>query len=154
MDAVLLTHGHFDHVGGVETIVTKTNCALWMSESDWSQFPGPVIAHYFPLANCDFTDVQFCEDGQVISAGGLKFTALSTPGHTTGSMCFICEDTLFSGDTLFARSCGRTDLPGGNWGRMQQSLSRLAGLSGDYNVCPGHGPATKLSVERAFNPYF
>ena len=154
VDAVLLTHGHFDHVGGVETIVTKTNCALWMSESDWSQFPGPVIAHYFPLANCDFTDVQFCEDGQVISAGGLKFTALSTPGHTTGSMCFICEDTLFSGDTLFARSCGRTDLPGGNWGRMQQSLSRLAGLSGDYNVCPGHGPATKLSVERAFNPYF
>ncbi len=154
VDAVLLTHGHFDHVGGVETIVTKTNCALWMSESDYSQFPSPIIAHYFPLANCDFTEVQFCEDGENICAGGLTFTALSTPGHTTGSMCFTCEDSLFSGDTLFARSCGRTDLPGGNWDQMQQSLHRLSGLPGDYTVHPGHGPATKLSDERKYNPYF
>ena len=154
VDAVLLTHGHFDHVGAVETIVTKTNCALWMSESDYTQFPSPIIDHYFPLANCDFTDVQFCADGQEIRAGGLTFRALSTPGHTAGSVCFVCEDALFSGDTLFSGSCGRTDLPGGNWLQMQQSLRRLADLPGDYFVHPGHGPGTILSMERQFNPYF
>ena len=154
VDAVLLTHGHFDHVGGVEKIVSATNCALWMSESDWSQFPSPMIAHYFPLANCDFTQVQFCEDGEVIHAGGLDFKVMSTPGHTTGSVCFLCEDAMFSGDTLFCRSCGRTDLPGGDWETIAASLQRLAALDGDYTVYPGHGEATTLAAERKFNPYF
>ena len=153
VDAVLLTHGHFDHVGGVEKIVTETNCALWMSESDWSQFPSPITAYFYPLANCDFTEVQFCEDGEVIHAGGLTFEVLSTPGHTYGSVCFVCEDTMFSGDTLFCRSCGRTDLPGGNWDTIQESLKRLSELPGDYTVYPGHGEATTLAAERKFNPY-
>lgn len=154
VDAVLLTHGHFDHVGGVEKIVTETNCALWMSESDWSQFPSPITAYFYPLANCDFTEVQFCEDGEMIHAGGLTFEVLSTPGHTYGSVCFVCEDTIFSGDTLFCRSCGRTDLPGGNWDTIQESLKRLSELPGDYTVYPGHGEATTLAAERKFNPYF
>ena len=154
VDAVLLTHGHFDHVGGVEKIVTETNCALWMSESDWSQFPSPIPAYFYPRANCDFTEVQFCEDGDVIHAGGLTFEVLSTPGHTYGSVCFVCEDTMFSGDTLFCRSCGRTDLPGGSWDTIQESLNRLSELPGDYSVYPGHGEATTLAAERKFNPYF
>ena len=154
VDAVLLTHGHFDHVGGVEKIVTETNCTLWMSESDWSQFPSPITAYFYPLANCDFTEVQFCEDGEVIHAGGLTFEVLSTPGHTYGSVCFVCEDTMFSGDTLFCRSCGRTDLPGGSWDTIQESLNRLSELPGDYSVYPGHGEATTLAAERKFNPYF
>ena len=154
VDAVLLTHGHFDHVGGVEKIVTETNCALWMSESDWSQFPSPITAYFYPLANCDFTEVQFCEDGEMIHAGGLTFEVLSTPGHTYGSVCFVCEDAIFSGDTLFCRSCGRTDLPGGNWDTIQESLNRLSELPGDYTVYPGHGEATTLAAERKFNPYF
>ena len=154
VDAVLLTHGHFDHVGGVEKIVTETNCALWMSESDWSQFPSPITAYFYPLANCDFTEVQFCEDGEMIHAGGLTFEVLSTPGHTYGSVCFVCEDAIFSGDTLFCRSCGRTDLPGGNWDTIQESLNRLSQLPGDYTVYPGHGEATTLAAERKFNPYF
>ena len=153
IDAILLTHGHFDHVGAVEELVTATGCKLWMSESDWSQFPSPVISHYFPLANCDFCEVHFCEDDEIIRAGGLTFTALATPGHTHGSMCFICEDTIFSGDTLFARSCGRTDLPGGDWDTIQNSLQRLAELEGDYTVLPGHGEASTLERERRLNPY-
>ncbi|MBQ8237084.1 MAG: MBL fold metallo-hydrolase [Oscillospiraceae bacterium] len=153
LDAILLTHGHFDHVGAVQALVEATGCKLWMSESDWSQFPSPVIEHYFPLANCDFCEVQFCEDDEIIHAGGLTFHALATPGHTTGSMCFICENALFSGDTLFARSCGRTDLPGGDWDTIQCSLERLAELEGDYTVLPGHGEATTLERERRLNPY-
>ena len=152
-DAILLTHGHFDHVGAVEKLVEETGCKLWMSESDWSQFPSPVIAHYFPLVNCDFCEVQFCEDGEQIHAGGLTFTAISTPGHTTGSMCYLCENAIFSGDTLFARSCGRTDLPGGDWDTIQASLTRLAELEGDYNVFPGHGESSTLERERRLNPY-
>lgn len=153
IDAILLTHGHFDHVGAVRHLVETTKCRLWMSESDWSQFPSPVIEHYFPLANCDFCEVQFCEDGEAITAGGVTFTALATPGHTTGSMCYLCGNALFSGDTLFARSCGRTDLPGGDWDTIMNSLKRLAELEGDYTVLPGHGEASTLERERRLNPY-
>ena len=152
-EAILLTHGHFDHVGAVEKIVTETGCKLWMSQSDWSQVPTPATYHYFPLANCDFCDVQFCEDGEEIHAGGLTFTALHTPGHTTGSMCFICENHMFSGDTLFQGSCGRTDLPGGDWDTITQSLKRLASLDVNYIVHPGHGMNTNLTFEKVYNPY-
>ena len=153
LDAILLTHGHFDHVGAVEALVEATGCKLWMSESDWSQFPSPIISHYFPLANCDFCEVQFCEDDEIIYAGGLTFTAMHTPGHTTGSMCFICENHMFSGDTLFQGSCGRTDLPGGDWDTIHDSLQRLAELEGNYIVHPGHGMNTSLALERIYNPY-
>ncbi|MBQ7801284.1 MAG: MBL fold metallo-hydrolase [Oscillospiraceae bacterium] len=152
-EAILLTHGHFDHVGAVEELVKATGCKLWMSERDWSQFPNPVTAYYYPLANCDFTEVQFCEDQEEITAGGLTFLVLDTPGHTGGSVCYLCGDAMFSGDTLFARSCGRTDLPGGNWDTIQASLRRLAELDGDYTVYPGHGCATPLAYERKWNPY-
>lgn len=153
VDTVLLTHGHFDHVGGVEEIVESTGCKLWMSESDWSQPIDPLHTHFFPLANCDFTNVLFCEDSEEIRAGGLTFLVWATPGHTYGSVCFFCEGSLFSGDTLFAGSCGRTDLPGGSLDRMKWSLERLKEAEGDFTVYPGHGPATTLSRERQTNPY-
>ena len=152
-DAILLTHGHFDHVGAVEQIVAATGCKLWMQEADWSQFPNPVTAFYYPLANCDFTQVQFCEEGQVIPAGDLTITVMQTPGHTWGSVCYLCQDALFSGDTLFAGSCGRTDLPGGDRDAIRESLLRLANLPGNYTVYPGHGEATTLEYERKYNPY-
>ena len=83
----------------------------------------------------------------------MSFTAIETPGHTWGSVCYICEDAIFSGDTLFAGSCGRTDLPGGDWQTIMLSLERLAELEGDYAVYPGHGEATTLEKERTSNPY-
>ena len=153
VEAVLLTHGHFDHVGAVEDIVAATGCKLWMHEGDWALHPNPVNHYFYPLANCDFTDVLFCKEQDVIRAAGLSITVLSTPGHTKGSVCFLCEDAFFSGDTLFAGSCGRTDLPGGSWKVIGQSLSRLSGLEGDYRVFPGHGESTALAQEKRYNPY-
>ena len=153
VDAILLTHGHFDHVGAVETIVEETGCQLWMREGDWSQPIDPVHHFFYPIANCDFTEVQFCEEGEVIHAAGLAFTVMETPGHTHGSVCFICENVIFSGDTLFFRGVGRTDLPGGDWDTLSASLERLKALDGSQIVCPGHGPSTTLSAEKLFNPY-
>lgn len=153
VDAILLTHGHFDHVGAVEQIVSATGCKLWMSESDWSQFPNPVTAFFYPIANCDFCEVNFCEDGEIIRTGGLAFSVISTPGHTHGSVCFLCENALFSGDTLFAGSCGRTDLPGGDLKWLRRSLERLGELEENYTVYPGHGESTTLAQEKQYNPY-
>ena len=153
VDAILLTHGHFDHVGAVEDLVKATGCKLWMSESDWSQFPNPVNAYFYPLANCDFTNVHFCEEDEHIHAGGLTFVTWQMPGHTWGSVCYLCGDAMFSGDTLFAGSCGRIDLPGGDRDAMLRSLERLAEVEGDYTVYPGHGSATTLSTEKNLNPY-
>ena len=152
-DAILLTHGHFDHVGAVEKIAEETGCALWMSQSDWSQRISPLTSYFYPIANCDFTEVQFCEDGEEICAAGLTFSVLETPGHTHGSVCYLCNDAMFSGDTLFAGSCGRTDLPGGDWNTIAQSLKRLAKLDSNYTVYPGHGNSTTLAAEKQYNPY-
>ena len=152
-DAIMLTHGHFDHVGAVEALVKATGCALWMQERDYSQKKTPESDFFYPIHDCDFTEVQLCEEGEQIHAGGLTFTVMETPGHTWGSVCYLCENALFSGDTPFAGSCGRTDLPGGDGQTIVLSLERLAELEGDYTVYPGHGGATTLARERAHNPY-
>lgn len=151
--AIFLTHGHFDHVGAVEELVEATHCPLWMHRADWAQFPSPLIAHFYPLANCDFTEVRFLEDGKPIKEAGMTFTPLHTPGHTAGSVCLLCENALFTGDTLFAGSCGRTDLPGGDECALSRSLMRLRALEEDCRVYPGHGAASTLAQEKQENPY-
>lgn len=92
-------------------------------------------------------------DGDTLTLAGIPIQVLETPGHTPGSVCLIMEDTLFSGDTLFAGSCGRTDLPCGDARAMRDSLRRLAALSENYRVCPGHGPSSTLNREKKTNPY-
>ena len=153
VDAILLTHGHFDHVGAVEALVGRTGCKLWMKEADYTQKPSPIASFFYPIHDCDFTEVCFCEEGEQIHAGGLIFTVLETPGHTWGSVCYRCEDVIFTGDTLFAGACGRTDLPGGDCSAICESLRRIARMPGNFKVCPGHGEATTLEQERQYNPY-
>ena len=153
LDAILLTHGHFDHVGAVKALVEATGCRLWMKESDYTQRSNPQNDFLYPIHDCDFCEVSFCEEGEKIRAGGAVFTVMETPGHTWGSVCYLCENAIFSGDTLFAGSCGRTDLPGGDYGTIVLSLERLAELQGDYTVYPGHGSATTLANEKRYNPY-
>lgn len=152
-DAILLTHGHFDHVGAVEQLVDQSGCALWMSKKDWALPMDPVHLHFYPLANCDFTDVKFCENGVMITAAGLSFAVLETPGHTPGSVCYRCGNALFTGDTLFAGSCGRTDLLGGDPSCLAASLACLKAIEENLWVYPGHGSASTLSAEQRNNPY-
>ena len=98
-----------------------------------------------------YTDTY--RDGDVVTAGGLRFQVLSTPGHTPGSVCLLCENVLFSGDTLFAGSYGRTDFPGGSSRDMAASLKRLSSLPPETRVLPGHGPSSTIEEELRTNPY-
>ena len=143
--AVLLTHGHFDHVGGVRELAAETGCPVYLHEAELSMPPQMTAGPLF------YTNTY--GEGDFVEAAGLSFKVLHTPGHTPGSVCLLCENAMFSGDTLFWGSCGRTDLPGGSGVTIRKSLLRLADLSGDYDVYPGHGDATTLSFERNMNPY-
>ncbi len=99
------------------------------------------------------TDLRYWEGGDVIFAGNLCVSVLETPGHTQGSVCLAIGDSLFTGDTLFQNSIGRTDLPGGDMAAMGQSLAVLKNLDKHYTVYPGHGPKTTLDREKRVNPY-
>ncbi len=145
LTAILLTHGHFDHVGAVKALVAETDCRVYLCPEELS-LPEPLTAG--PL----FYTHTYGE-GDSICVAGLTFRVLHTPGHTPGSVCLLTEDALFSGDTLFAGSCGRTDFPGGSFPQMQKSLIRLAQMKLRCRVYPGHGEATSLQEEIQYNPY-
>ena len=145
VSAILLTHGHFDHVGGVREIFNETDCDIYLCPAD-CQMPETMTAGPLCYTN-SYTE------GDILHLAGLTIQVLHTPGHTPGSVCLLCDNALFSGDTLFAGSCGRTDLPGGDWEVIHESLRRLAKLGKDYRVFPGHGEATTLDFERKNNPY-
>ena len=151
---VLLTHGHFDHTGAVSDVLAETDAMLMMHKSDVGVSVGGDFYRFVPPQ-----DTKFFTDGDIVCVGGLSFTVIETPGHTPGSVCLLCseassgESALFSGDTLFRDSCGRTDFPGSSTDDMLRSLKRLAQLPGDCEVYPGHGFSTTLDRERSVN-YF
>lgn len=156
LKAILLTHGHFDHIGAVAQLKRETGAAVLISKQDAPRLRqgDRDLAEGFGLPIPSGTEPdRLLEDGDSFSVGGLSFQFLSTPGHTPGSGCYLCENLLFTGDTLFAQSVGRTDFPGGDQAQLMKSLGRLAKLSGDFKVLPGHEGESTLEWERVHNPY-
>ena len=143
--AILLTHGHFDHVGAVKPLAADLDCPVYLHEKELSMPP------MFTAGKLYYTHLY--GEGDTLNIAGLTLQVLHTPGHTPGSVCLLTENALFSGDTLFAGSCGRTDLPGGDWATIRTSLRRLSQMDEALNVYPGHGESTTLALEKQYNPY-
>ena len=144
--AIFLTHGHYDHHMALDAVLEELDVPVYVHESEVDR-SGQNRRHVLG----DNGKLSFYVEGAVINVGNLQFKVLETPGHSKGSVTLMCEDALFTGDTLFRGDCGRTDLEGGNYDVMMQSLKRLAELNGDFEVYPGHEESSTLSKERSFN---
>lgn len=151
--SVLLTHGHFDHIAGCAEL-QAAGAQIGCAEAEKSLLTSPAnlaaeMGVRIPAFSVDFT----FQDGDELDLCGLKFTVLATPGHTPGGVCFLCGDSLFTGDTLFCESVGRTDFPGGSTSQLRESVKKLLALPGNLTVYPGHDEPTTLEHERMFNPF-
>jgi hydroxyacylglutathione hydrolase len=170
--AVLLTHGHIDHTFSVVPVCQARDVPAYIAAADraqiadpWSGLGLPIGAPLMGIAGLTFSepdDVREMADGDVLDLAGLSFRVLATPGHTRGSLSFsfaaadsgLDADSVFSGDTLFAGSIGRMDLPGGSELDMGDSLRRVfMPMADETAIHPGHGPSTTMGRERAVNPY-
>lgn len=155
LEYILLTHGHFDHIIGTKEVKEKYSCKVAISSEDEGMLSSArlSLALFFNEPQNDVSADIIIKDGDIINLGETEIKVISTPGHTKGSVCFIAEDYLFSGDTLFYCSFGRTDFPGGSEKEMLSSLKRLKKLNGDYKVMTGHDETSTLDYERKNNPY-
>lgn len=152
IEAILLTHGHVDHFGGADHYRSLYSAPIWASKKEKDLLLDPeknVSIAFFGQAESLTCDHYF-KEGDCVSSFNLR--VMETPGHTAGSVCFLGEDILFSGDTLFQGSCGRWDLPTGGMHSLFRSLGRLFQLAGDYRILPGHGPESRLSIEKESSP--
>ena len=146
---LLLTHGHYDHTTAVPALHrVYPQADIYIHQAD-ANGAGSTL---FPLAG-EVDDLKLYDEGDVIRLGDHEIQVLHTPGHSPGSVTLKVEDVLFTGDTLFAGSCGRTDLRGCSYEQIMQSLKRLGELKGDFHVCPGHEATSTLERERRSNPF-
>ena len=144
-EAILLTHGHFDHVGAVRDLAATYGCRVFMRIEETTMPPQLTAGALY------YTD-EYPTDGK-LQVAQLDIQVVHTPGHTPGSVCILIEDAMFSGDTLFAGSMGRCDFPGSSIFEMRKSLRRLCALEKNYKVFPGHGEDSTLDFEKKTNPY-
>ena len=146
---ILLTHGHYDHTTAVpELHQALPQAEIYIHKAD----ANGAGSRLFPLAG-QIPDLKFYDEGNALTLGELTIQVLHTPGHSKGSVTLKVGDVLFCGDTLFAGSCGRTDLAGGSYEEIMASLKKLGELPGDYHVCPGHDVTSTLERERRSNPF-
>lgn len=142
---ILLTHGHYDHVGAVAALRGQTGAQVWLNPQDTAG------DRLFPFTAPD----HGYTDGETLAVDSdLAFRVIATPGHSAGSVCLLCAELLFTGDTLFAGDIGRTDLAGSDADAMRQSLAKLcAAVAQDVRVLPGHEEFSTLAYEKQHNPY-
>ena len=154
--AILLTHGHFDHMGGAKELQEFTGAPVYLLalEKDLLQNPTKNLSKFFGPVEPPET-LHLLNDGDTVAIGQVTFTVTATPGHTAGGACYGCreEGVLFTGDTLFAGSCGRVDFPTGDAGAMRRSLRALSVWPDQTVVYPGHGPKSTIGDEKRRNPY-
>lgn len=145
--AIFLTHSHYDHIGGVAALRQAfPDVPAYIHPDDTGRYDARI-----PTSTLG--PLTLWRDGDVVPMGNLKVEVIHTPGHTKGSVVLRCQDALFTGDTLFAGTCGRTDFPGGDYGEMMASLKRLGELEGNFRVLPGHESFSTLDQERKTNRY-
>ena len=147
-EAIFMTHGHFDHCLALDSVIEETQAPAYINIRDTH-----TEERRNQLKLKDFGGLRRYSEGDMIRIGKLEFTVIETPGHSPGSVTLMCETALFTGDTLFRGSCGRTDLGGGDTDVLLVSLRRLASFDGDFEVYPGHAESTTLQRERSFNSY-
>ena len=151
---MLLTHAHFDHSAcSLELQKNGVKVGICEREKDGLKIPAFNLSEYFNIpfhpTACDFT----FSDGEVLSINGIDFKVIATPGHSSGSVCFLAENRLFSGDTLMFETVGRTDLFGSSAVDLSESLKKLKELPDEISVYPGHGDPTSIKHEKLYNPF-
>ncbi len=157
LEKVINTHGHWDHIGANFYLKSKTNAKIYIHEDDAAFLRDENLSLMSWVAKGEKTvDAdEILKDGDTIKLGLLNLKVIHTPGHTPGGISLQVKNLLFTGDTLFAGSIGRTDLPGGDYDEIIKSLkTKLAPLDDNLEVYPGHGPKTTLGYEKSNNPFF
>jgi hydroxyacylglutathione hydrolase len=154
---ILHTHAHLDHVAGNYLLRKQTGAKALLHRDD--KFLLAIFKDHLRMFGQPDSENPVIDghvdDGQVLEVGNLNFKVIHTPGHSSGGVCYLADDVLFSGDTLFANSIGRTDLPGGSIDQLRQSIvNRLFALDGNIKVYPGHGSTTTIGHEKLNNPFF
>ncbi len=152
---ILLTHGHFDHLLGVDGFKDALGVETYISEDDMSQvrMTPEMLQMFLGMMGASIPNITgYVKDGDIIKIGNTEIKAIATPGHTKGGMCYLVDNKLFSGDTLFQGSCGRCDLPEGDFETIVKSIKeKLFSLPEEIEVYPGHGGKTTIAHEKKFN---